>query len=184
MHYGPRFLLPLIVPAAGFGAVAETLNLDGKALDPFASAAEVRIFVLACTDCPIANRDAPELKRLSDAFTPRGAVFSIVYADPAESSQAIWRHIEQRGFPGSVIQDPAHSLARHAKPTVTPEAAVFSPAGKLLYHSRIDNGPGIGKALASQTRHDLDDAIVAAIDGRPQPEKSAPAVNCSLADVE
>jgi hypothetical protein len=184
MH-GLRFLLLWAAAATGFGAVSGTLNLEGKAVDPFAPAAKARIFVFVRTDCPVSNRYAPELKRLSGEFAPRGAVFSIVYADPAETSENIRRHMEQYGFPGAVIRDPAHSLVRRAKATITPEAAVFSAEGKLLYHGRIDNRyVELGKAMAAPTRRDLEDAIAAALDGRPQPEESAPAVGCYLADVE
>lgn len=91
----------------------------------------------------------------------------------------------QYGFPGTVIRDPAHALVRRSRATVTPEAAVFSATGKLLYHGRIDNRfVELGKVMASPTRRDLEDAINAALDGRPQPEAFAPAVGCYLADVE
>lgn len=184
MH-GWRFLLLWATATIAFGAVSGTLNLEGKPVDPFALAARVRVFIFVRTDCPLSNRYAPELKRLSDESAPRGAVFSIVYADPDETSENIRQHIAQYGFPGTVIRDPTHALVRRAKATVTPEAAVFSVTGKLLYHGRIDNRfVELGKAMASPTRHDLEDAIGAALDGRPQPEASAPAVGCYLADVE
>ncbi|MBZ5593123.1 MAG: redoxin family protein [Acidobacteriia bacterium] len=170
---------------AAAGAGSGTVNLEGKAVDPFAPAAKVRVFIFVRTDCPVSNRYAPELKRLSDDFAARGAVFSMVYADPGETSANIRRHIEQYGFPGVVIRDPAHSLVRRAKATITPEAAVFSTDGKLLYHGRIDNRfVELGKSMANPTRRDLEDSIAAALDGRPQSEESAPAVGCYLADVE
>ncbi len=182
---GLRFLLLCAAAATGFGAVSGTLDLEGKAVDPFAASAKVRVLVFVRTDCPVSNRYAPELKRLSDEFAPRGVVFSIVYADPSETAANIRRHMEEYSFPGAAIRDPGHLLVRRAKATITPEAAVFSATGQLLYHGRIDNRyVEIGKAMASATRHDLQDAIAAALDGRPQPEASAPAVGCSLADVE
>jgi hexokinase len=182
---GLRLLLLCAAAATGFGAVSGTLDLDGKAADPFAAAAKVRVFVFVRTDCPVSNRYAPELKRLSDEFAPRGVVFSMVYADPSETVANIRRHMEEYAFPGAAIRDPSHSLVRRAKATITPEAAVFSATGQLLYHGRIDNRyVELGKAMVSTTRHDLEDAIAAALDGRPQPEASAPAVGCYLADVE
>ena len=180
-----RFLLLWAAAAAGFGAVSGTLNLEGQSIDPFAPAAKVRVFIFVRADCPVSNRYAPELKRLNAEFAARGVVFSMVYADAAETSENIRRHMGEYSFPGAVIRDPAHTLVRRAKATITPEAAVFSEAGKLLYHGRIDNRYiELGKAMSSATRHDLQDAISAALDGRPQPETSAPAVGCYLADVE
>ena len=180
-----RFLLLWAAAATGFGAVSGIVGLDGKAVDPFAAPAKVRIFVFVRTDCPISNRYAPVLKRLSEEFAPRGAVFAMVYADPAETSENIRHHMEEYAFPGTAVRDPAHELVRRAKATITPEAAVFSASGQELYHGRIDNRyVELGKAMASPTRHDLEDAIAAALDGRPQPEASAPGVGCYLADVE
>jgi thiol-disulfide isomerase/thioredoxin len=184
MH-GLRFLLLWAAAACGFGAVSGIVDLEGKAVDPFGGAAKVRIFIFLRSDCPVSNRYAPELKRLSDEFGPRSAVFSMVYADPHETNENIRQHMEQYRFPGAVIRDPVHSLVRRAKATITPEAAVFSAEGKLLYHGRIDNRfVELGKAMNTPTRRDLEDAIAAALDGRPQPEAYAPAVGCYLADVE
>jgi len=182
---GLRFLLVCAAATAGFGATLGTMDLDGKAVDPFAAPAKVRVLVFVRTDCPVSNRYAPELKRLDHEFGARGAVFSIVYADPSETSANIRHHMEEYAFPGSAIRDPAHALVRRAKATITPEAAVFSGSGELLYHGRIDNRyVEVGKSMPSPTRHDLEEAIAAALDGRPQPEASAPAVGCYLVDVE
>jgi len=180
-----RFLVMCAAATAGFGAALGTMGLDGKAVDPFTVNAKVRVLVFVRTDCPISNRYAPELKRLNHEFAARGAVFSIVYADPSETTTNIRHHMEEYAFPGAAIRDPSHLLVRRAKVTITPEAAVFSGSGELLYHGRIDNRYiEVGKSMPSPTRHDLEDAIAAALDGRPQPEASAPAVGCYLADVE
>ena len=180
MH-GVRWLLLWAAAATS----SHVLSLDGKAVDPFANAAKARVFIFVRTDCPISNRYAPELKRLSDEFAAHGAVFSIVYADPAETSENIRKHMSEYTFPGVPLRDPGHGLVRRAKVTITPEAAVFTSEGKLLYHGRIDNRyVELGKARPAPTRHDLEDAIAAELDGKPQPEESAPAVGCFLADVE
>lgn len=182
---GLRFVLIWAAATVGFGATLGTTDLDGKAVDPFVAPAKVRVLVFVRTDCPISNRYAPELKRLDHEFASHGAVFSIVYADPGETSANIRHHMEEYAFPGAAIRDPAHLLVRRAKATITPEAAVFSGSGALLYHGRIDNRyVEVGKSMPNPTRHDLEDAIAAALDGRPQPEASAPAVGCYLVDVE
>jgi hypothetical protein len=77
MH-GLRFLLLWAAAAWGFGAVSGIVDLEGKAVDPFGGAAKVRVFIFLRSDCPVSNRYAPELKRLSDEFAPRSAVFSMV----------------------------------------------------------------------------------------------------------
>ena len=96
--------------ATAFGAVSGTVDLGGNAVDPFAAAAKVRVFVFVRTDCPVSNRYAPELKRLNDEFAARGAAFSLVYADPAQTSEGIRQHIEEYKFPGWRMERRLHGM--------------------------------------------------------------------------
>ena len=160
-------------------------GLDEKPVDPFAGDAKARVFIFVRNDCPIANRYAPELNRLYREFNSHGVVFWIVYSDPAETRESIEKQVGEYKLPGGVLRDPSHSLARRARASMTPEAAVFSSDGRLLYHGRIDNRfVAPGKERASPTRRDLEDAIAAVIAGRTPSEASAPAVGCYLADVK
>jgi len=159
--------------------------LDDKPVDPFLVKARARVFVFVRTDCPISNRYAPELNRLAREFASRGVVFWMVYSDRTESREAILKQIDEYRLPGVALRDPDHSLARMAKATIAPEAAVFSGDGRLVYHGRIDNRyVELGKAMIAPTRHDLEDAIKAAITGRPLAIASAPAIGCSLSDIQ
>lgn len=178
---GLSLLLLSIAVAGGSGIV----DLNGQAVDVFATSAKVRVLVFLRTDCPISSRYAPELRRLHEEFSARGAVFSMVYADPHETDTNIRQHMTDYRFPGTPIRDAHHILVRRAKAAITPEAAVFSSAGALLYHGRIDNRYiEVGRSMPNPTQHDLEDAVAAALDGRPQPETTARAVGCYLADVE
>jgi hypothetical protein len=153
--------------------------------DPFASAARARVFLFVRTDCPITNRYAPELQRLAQEFSSRGAGFWLVYPDPATTPQAIEQHRAQYNFPGTVLRDPRHSLVKLAHATTAPEAAVFDAAGRLQYHGRIDDrwvNPGTARPAART--HDLEDAIAAVLAGRRPAQPATQAVGCSLADVE
>jgi len=71
-----------------------------------------------------------------------------------------------------------------AKARVTPEAAIFSARGELLYHGRIDNRYiSFGKARNRPTRQDLEETLQTALAGRPFKEVATPAIGCSLADI-
>jgi hypothetical protein len=73
---------------------------------------------------------------------------------------------------------------RLSRVTITPEAAVFD-RGKLVYHGRIDDREAaIGKTRPAATTHELQDAIVAALAHRAPAVAYAPAVGCTLADVQ
>jgi hypothetical protein len=161
------------------------VGMDGSAHHPFASAARARIFLFARTDCPITNRYAPELQRISKEFAGRGVDFWLVYPDPAATPQGIRDHVAQYSFPGTVLRDPHHQLVKLARATIAPEAAIFDQAGHLVYHGRIDDrwlNPGRARP-AAQT-HDLEDAISAVLAGRPPARAETHAVGCWLADVQ
>ena len=81
-------------------------------------------------------------------------------------------------------EDVKHVLVKLAKARVTPEAAMFSARGELLYHGRIDNlYISLGKARNQPTRQDLDEALQTALAERPIKEVVTPAIGCSLADI-
>ena len=70
---------------------------------------------------------------------------------------------------------------------ITPEAAVWVPsrgAWRLVYHGRIDDRYlDFGKWRAEPTRHDLAEAIGAALSGKPVRESVTKAIGCSIADL-
>jgi hypothetical protein len=165
-------------------------GVDGQAHNPFAessntAAVRARVFLFVRTDCPITNRYAPELQRLSQEFAAKGVGFWLVYPDPAATTQSIKDHIAQYSFPGTAVRDPRHELVKRAHVTIAPEAAVFDAAGRLVYHGRIDDQwVNPGKARPAATTHDLADAISATLAGRPPEQSETHAVGCWLADIQ
>lgn len=185
-----RFLIAFC--AVGFAASLLAAAPNGSALDlrgnpqnPFSSNARVRVLLFVRSDCPITNRYAPELQRISQEFKARGVEFWMVYPDASETASAIETHLGQYHFPGTPLLDPRHELVKRAHATVAPEAAVFNAAGELVYHGRIDDRyVDIGKARPEPQVHDLEDAIAAVLSGKPVARAETRAVGCSLADVE
>lgn len=167
---------------AGQGSV---LDLSGHPQDPFATPARARVFLFVRTDCPITNRYAPELQRIAQEFKSYHVEFWLVYPDASEKAPAIEKHISEYRFPGTALRDPKRELIARAHATVSPEAAVFDSAGRLVYHGRIDDRYiDIGKARAAARTHDLENAVADVLAGKPVAEPETRAVGCSLADVE
>jgi hypothetical protein len=160
-------------------------DLDNRLVDPFQTAADTRaiVFLFISVDCPISNRYAPEIRRLNEKFAPRGVVFRLVYPNPAESPEAIRGHLKDYRYPASAIRDPRQQLARFAAATITPEAAVYDRQGRRLYLGRIDDRyVALGLERPAPTRHDLEEALDAALAGKPVQQPTAPAVGCFIAD--
>ena len=161
-----------------------TLDLAGNARDPFASPAAARVFVFVRADCPVTNRYAPELRRLSAEFSSRRVEFWLVYPDPSETPEGIRKHMLDYAFPGQPLRDPKHELVKRSRVVSAPEAAVFDARGELAYHGRIDDlWVDLGRARPIATVHNLEDAISAVLDGRPVKPAETRAVGCALAVV-
>jgi hypothetical protein len=123
------------------------------------------------------------VKRLHDQFAPQQVAFWMVYPNPAESPAAIQKHLEAFSYPVHALRDPSHELVKLAKAVVTPEAAVFDRTRALVYHGRIDDryvSIGVERPVAS--RHDLAEALTAAVAGQPVREPVTQAVGCYIAD--
>jgi thiol-disulfide isomerase/thioredoxin len=160
-------------------------DLKGHQIQPLAPATGVRatVVVFISIECPVSNRYAPELERLSDKNVAKGVRFFPVYANPAEQVPDIETHLRDYGFPGHALRDPGHALVKVVGASVTPEAAVFDAKGALVYHGRIDNRyVSLGVERPSATVHDLDDALAATLSGAPVAQPVTQAVGCFLAD--
>jgi AhpC/TSA family len=181
----PLAVLLTVLVAAGIATAQITAtDVAGRQVQLFdQSNSKLAVLVFVRTDCPIANRYAPEIERLYHAYASRVAYY-LVYPDANESVVAIQKHLSDYAYTATALRDPRQSLVKLAKARVTPEAAIFSARGELLYHGRIDNRyVSFGKTRNRPTRQDLQAALEAALAGRPIKEVVAPAIGCSLADI-
>ena len=95
------------------------------------------VFAFVPADGPMANGYAATLARLYAAYAPRGVSFYGVDSDPEVSARRL-------GLPFPVLLDRRRQLARLAGAKSTPEVAVLSPAGEMLYRGRVDT---LGRTL-------------------------------------
>jgi len=139
------------------------------------------VLLFIARDCPVSNSYAPEIKRIIARYTPQKVAFTLVYPDPGTSLAAAKQHAKEYGYTCPLLLDPAHRLVRRAGVTVTPEAAVFAQGGRLLYRGRIDDlYLGFGQRRYAVTRHDLRDALDAALAGWPAPTRRTQAIGCFI----
>ena len=143
--------------------------------------------IFVATDCPISNRYLPLLARLSKQFAPRGVRLWLVYPNPADTLAAVRAHQSQypaaASLPQLIAPDPR--FLAHAQVHVTPEAAIFRGNALMnqpaLWHGRIDDRYlTFGTQRPAATRHDLADALNAAIAGRQPTPPAAPPVGCAI----
>jgi len=160
-------------------------DLEGRPTDPLAQAAgRITVLVFVRTDCPISNRYAPTIQKLSAEYAGRVA-FWLVYPDKAETATSIRKYLQDYGYRLPALRDPQRALVKSSHAEITPEVAVFEQKHELVYHGRIDNWyEGFSRPRGAPTTHELDDAIQAALSGRRPAVASAAAVGCYISDLE
>jgi peroxiredoxin len=139
------------------------------------------VFFFLTTDCPLCNNYAPELNRIAQAFAPRGVAFYGVQGDATIPDEDVRRHARDYAYAFPYLFDPEESLAAFTGATATPEAAVLSPEGELLYLGRIDNRlEDFGKQRVQVTEFDLRDTLEAVLHGKPVRHSRTRALGCAI----
>jgi hypothetical protein len=173
------------VPQLRSSTNLQLLDLAGRRVNPLRSDdAKAQVFLFTRTDCPIANRYAPEVRRLEEKFAPSGVTFWLVYPDPDESVESIKKHLNAYQYDLGVLRDTSHSFVKMTGVRVTPEAVVFASGGKMIYRGRIDDRyVAFGKMRPQPTIHDLEIALEALLKGNPLRMKTTQAIGCFISEL-
>jgi peroxiredoxin len=160
----------------------ELQDTTGKTYDRHAWHAATAVLLFFVTpDCPVSQGYVPEMNRIGRAYASRGVVAYGVQSDRAATKAAIRRHVEDFGSHFPVLLDWQHHLVEHVDATATPEAAVLTPAGRVLYTGRIDDRiPALGVRRPRATVYDLREALDAILAGRPVGLRGPSAVGCYI----
>jgi len=159
----------------------ELTDVAGKTWTLPVPEAKATVLVFISVDCPIANRYAPEIKRVADEFGPKGVAMFRVYWDATVANADMVKHGEEfgYGFPGFV--DHGLKFVKAVGATVTPEAAVIGVDGKVKYRGRInDMYLEHGRIKPGEYRQDLRVAIEEVLAGKTVTEPVATAIGCGI----
>lgn len=176
-------LASLLFPA--LACAQQAFDLDGHAVNPFeASAGKVTVLVFVRRDCPISGRYAPVIQQISRQYA-HYARFWLVYPDKNETADSIRKSLAEFGYRLPVLRDPGHALVKLGHVQITPEVAVFDQNRQLIYDGRIDDWfIDFARARPAATRHELREAIRAALAHEPIAPNEVRGVGCYISDVE
>ena len=156
------------------------LTVDGEYRNPLqhpGKAGTTLIFLRS--DCPIANRYVPEIKRIAAAFQPQGIAVYLIY--PCDSATEVRKHLEDFELDLPALRDPGFALARAHGASMTPEAIVFDPSGRWRYRGRIDDRYADFGVLRPQPgRRDLHDTLTSLVSGAYVEPRSTRVVGCLI----
>jgi hypothetical protein len=174
-------VLALPNPAVHMTAVTVP-DLTGRPITPLADASrKASVLIFITTDCPVANGYAPEIKRITAEYEPRGVAVYLVHADADVTADRAAQHAKEYGYANTVLLDREQLLVKATGATVTPEAALLSPRGELLYLGRIDDRVAdFGQKREVIAHRELRDALDAVLAGRPVPVARTKALGCYI----
>jgi hypothetical protein len=159
-------------------------DLDGVTRTPLAVApGETHALIFVALDCPISNRYAPEVGRLAADYAPKRVRVFLIYADRSVTSAGAREHLDtfHPGLRAAAIVDTEFRVTKAVGATVTPEAAVYTTAGRA-YRGRIDDlYVSLGETRHAPTRRDLRLSLDALLAGRKVPVAETRAVGCYIA---
>jgi len=175
----------VLIPSFAQSTQPFGLDLHGHPIRQLAGpGTRIVVLIFAASDCPISNRYVPEIARLNQEFSGKGIKFWWVFPNATDSAAVVSRHNRDFSIRENTVLDPHQSLVALAQATVTPEAAVFlvqNGSMRELYNGRVDDRYlSIGQERPQPQRHELEDAIAAALDGKPIPQPGGPPVGCSI----
>ncbi len=146
---------------------------------PAPAVATTLLFV--AVDCPIANRMAPEISRIVRDFQPKGVAFFLIYVDPSQGPASVQKHLKDFKLAVPAILDGKHRVVRAMGATVTPQAVVLGPDGKMKYRGRInDLFQEHGKSQIAPKTNDLRNALRQILDGKRVAVPQTPAIGCGI----
>ena len=151
-------------------------------LDPKGARAVVFFFVVA--DCPVANYYTTEINAIVKDHAGKPVRFFVVHVDPELTPAAARAHAKEYGITCPVLIDAKHQLVKATGATITPEAAILTPGGKIAYRGRIDDRyVELGKRRIAPTLRDVREALTALLAGRPVKEPRTRAIGCPIPDL-
>ncbi|HXS94248.1 MAG TPA: redoxin domain-containing protein [Candidatus Limnocylindrales bacterium] len=181
------YVLPVVALALGAHCAAAPLAFSLRDTRGAAhTAAEWRgdkavVLFFVTTDCPVANSYVPEMNRIRDAYAGRGVGVYAVQADASVTAAEAAKYAEEYRYRFPLLVDAEQVLVKWTGATITPQAAVLSADGRVLYLGRIDNRVAdFGKARQSATSEDLRIALDAVLAGRAVPVPRTKSIGCAI----
>ena len=143
------------------------------------SAPKYETLIFVTSDCPIARRFTPEIKRIMGDY--RGvSTFMVVYEDENASLPKMKAHHREFGLECPLILDPSRRLAKQYEVKGVPCALVRNGQGKALYFGRIDDSYGSDFKWRPAKHQDLRNALTDLQNGKSVRVKSTKVIGCAL----
>jgi len=166
---------------AAFGQTLAVAAIDSAEVHIPNPDKSATVLLFLSTDCPIANKYAPEIRRIQRRFEKKSVVFLRVYDDTYHDVEDLREHTEEYDYAMPAILDSAQQIIRRSGATITPEAVVLDKNGAIVYRGRIDDRfIDFGRYRQHAQSRDLIDALNATLNGEAPPNPRTKAIGCFI----
>jgi len=149
-----------------------------------AQGAKAVVLFFVVTDCPIANYFASEINTIAKDYAPRNVRSFVIHIDPDLTPAAAVTHAKEYGLTCPILIDAKHELVKATGATITPEAVVLTPDGKIAYRGRIDDRyVELAKRRVAPNRRDVREALDAVLAGQPVKDARTKAIGCPIPEL-
>ena len=159
------------------------VNQAGNKIEPGkAEVGQFAVIIFTSTDCPIANRYAPEIVRIHRDYAEKGVRLTLAHVNPKLDWGTVREHASDFNLAGiDIVIDREHDLVQSVGANVTPEAFILNPEGEVLYQGRIDDlFTRLGSKRKTPTVNDLRNALDSVIAGRRPDPVQTKAIGCYI----
>jgi hypothetical protein len=183
------FTLPALAVAPGTAA-PDFKGTDSNGVQHSLSEYRGKFVVLewANQGCPYDRKHylSGHIESQQKEWTAKGVVWlSVISSAPGE--QGYVTPSEENTYlktmnaaPTAALLDPTSTIARLYEAKTTPHIFVIDPTGKLIYQGALDNKPTTDQADLKGADNYLNDALNAAMAGKPVPVASTRPYGCSV----
>lgn len=169
------------IASESFGEALEVAAIDGPEFTLPAPDKTATVLLFLSTDCPIANKYAPEIRRIQKRFEEESVAFLRVYDDTYQDADDLREHTEEYDYAMPAILDKAQRIIQRSGATITPEAVVLNPEGHIVYRGRIDDRfIDFGRRRQHAQNHDLINTLTAILQGEAPPTPRTKAIGCFI----
>ena len=140
------------------------------------------LVVFWCNHCPYVQGWEARMVDLGNRFIDRGVGMVLINSNdeiayPDDRFERMVERARARHYPFPYLRDEDQSVARAYGALVTPHPMLFGPDRKLMFQGRIDDHHDHPESVKHRY---LEEALTAAVDGRPLPRTEVSVLGCSV----
>ncbi|MBC7923943.1 MAG: redoxin family protein [Ferruginibacter sp.] len=170
----------VLLCSVGLG-VAGAGKAPQSSLPAVRSDASLAVYVFLATECPLSQSYTLPLNQLSQRYAASKVTFTGVFPAEDDQNKNIRDFVNRYRVAFAVRRDPQQRLTRQFGATVTPEAFLVDGQERVLYAGKIDDWAiSLGRKRPVVTEKYLEEAIRAALAGRPVAVARTEAVGCLI----